>query len=54
MGKGKPRPVYMWINTVTSLNGEKRPGHTGEEEEESWMKHERGGENVRVDGVVDS
>ena len=29
-----PHPVYVQINTVTSLNGEKHPGHTGEEEEE--------------------
>lgn len=31
MGR-EPHPVYMWINTVTSLNGEKCSGHAGVEE----------------------
>lgn len=31
-GDGKPRPVSVWINIVTGLNGEERPGRTGEEE----------------------
>ena len=44
MGELEPHPVYMRINTVTSLNGEKRAGHTGEEE--SRIKPDKGGENV--------
>lgn len=32
VGDGEPRPVSVWINIVTGLNGEKRPGRTAEEE----------------------
>lgn len=29
MGELEPHPVYTRINTITSLNGEKRAGHKG-------------------------
>lgn len=48
-GTTRAHPVYMRINTVISLNGEKRPGHAGEEE--SCMRLDkalwvRGGEDA--------
>lgn len=53
MGKREPHPVYKGIDTITSLNSEKRSGHTGEEESRMRIGiGKRRRERVRVHGVI--